>query len=120
MAKFNVVDKRARLDLWEIVKFQLLAHCYLSHVALTDSEIDCLTLLGIKGQYDLAEFCNLASDEKIFKTTQSVRNCLVKMEKMGFINKEGKNKKKIFINPSIKLQATGNILLDYKFAHVES
>lgn len=120
MAKVNLVDKRARMDLWNIVKFQLITHCYLSNITLSESELDCLTLLCIKGEYDLTDFCTLASTQKIFKTTQTVRNCLVKMERSGFISKEGKNKKKIAINPDIKVQAEGNVLLDFKFVYVAS
>jgi hypothetical protein len=118
MAKVNLVDKRARLDLWDTVKYQFMTHCYLNKIVMSDSELDCLTLLAIKGDYDLAEFCDLAANQKIFKTTQSVRNCIVKMDKASFIKKEGKNKKKIFINPDLKVQASGNIMLDYKFVHV--
>ena len=36
------------------------------------------------------------------------------------IKKEGKNKKKIFINPDIKVFSQGNILLDFKFLSVET
>lgn len=118
MARVNLVDKRAKLDLWDIVKFQLIAHCYLTKIALSESELNCLTLLSIKGEFDLSDFCILAANKKIFKTTQTVRNCLVKMEKSGFIVKEGKNKKKIMINPILKIQAEGNILLDFKFVYV--
>ena len=118
MAKVNLVDKRARMLLWDAVKFQLITHCYLNKIALSDSELNCLTLLAIRGQQDLTEFCTLTSTEKIFKTSQSVRNCLTKMEKEGFITKDGKNKKKIAIHPDLKVQAEGNILLDFKFVHV--
>lgn len=120
MAEFKLVDKKAKLSLEEIVRFQLLTHCYLKGISLSDSEIKCLVLLSLKGEYDLTEFCDLASKNHIFKTTQTVRNCLVKMEKSGFIYKEGKNKKKIQIHPEMQLQTHGNILLNYKFAHVES
>lgn len=118
MAKVNLVDKRAKLDLWDTVKFQLIAHCYLNKITLSESELNCLTLLGIEGEYDLSDFCILAASKKIFKTTQTVRNCLVKMEKSDFIVKEGRNKKKIMLNPHLKVQAKGNIMLDFKFVHI--
>lgn len=118
--KVNLVNKRAKLNLQDTIKFQLVTHCYLNKITMSDSQLDCLTLLGIKGEYDLTEFCNIASSQGIFKTTQSVRNCLVKMEKEGFITKDGKNKKKIIINPELKVQTQGNIVLDFKFAHIES
>ena len=116
--KVNLVDKRAKLSLYDTIKFQLITHCYLNQITMSDSQLNCLTLLGVKGEYDLAEFCSLASSESIFKTTQSVRNAIVKMEKEGFIVKDGKSKKKIFLNPEIKIQTKGSILLDFKFAHI--
>jgi DNA-binding transcriptional regulator YhcF (GntR family) len=50
----------------------------------------------------------------IFKNPQTVRNCLSKLEKLGFITKEGKNRKKIFLSENLKIQILGNIVLDYK------
>ena len=118
MPKVNLVDKRQKLNLWDIVKFQLLTHCYLNKIVMSEAELDCLTLLGVTGEYDLADFCVQASNKKIFKTTQSVRNCLTKIEKTSFIVKEGKNKKKISLNPELKIQADGNICLDFKFVYI--
>jgi hypothetical protein len=40
------------------------------------------------------------------------------MEKSGFLVKEGKNKKKISLNPQLKVQADGNICLDFKFVYI--
>ena len=120
MPQINLVEKRARLSRWDAVKFQLITHCYLKKVTLSDSEIDCVTLLAIKGEQEIQNFCEAAYNEKVFKSIQTVRNCLSKMEKIDFIKKEGKNKKKIWVNPDLKLTAQGNILLDIKFAHIES
>mgnify|MGYP000565770838 CR=1 FL=1 len=50
---------------------------------------------------------------------QSVRNALAKAEKRNLIVKQGKSKKKIKINPELKVQTDGNILLDYKIVRVE-
>jgi len=120
MAIVNQVDKRVRMDRWDIVKFQLLTHCYLFKIQVSESDLDCLTLLAINGEQELTSFCNIAHDEKIFSSTQSVRNCLTKAEKKKLIKKEGKNKKKIYIHPDLKVHAKGNILLDYKFLSVET
>lgn len=116
----QVVEKRAKVTQWDIIKFQLIAHCYLNEITLSDGELGCLTLLSISGEMDLTEFCNEAAIRKIFKTTQTVRNCITKMEKLGFIKKEGKSKKKIFINPELNIKSDGNLLLDIKFAYVAS
>lgn len=120
MALVNQIDKRVKLDTWQIVKYQLLTHCYLANIPVSDADLNCLTLLAIEGDSELTSFCNKAHDKNIFSSTQSVRNCLTKAEKKNLIKKEGKNKKRIYVNPDIKIFSKGNILLDYKFLCVET
>lgn len=120
MALVNQVDKRVRMTRWDIVKYQLVTHCYLYKIPVSESDLNCLTLLAMEGEAELTSFCNKVHDEKIFSSIQSVRNCLTKVEKKKLIKKEGKNKKKIYVNPDIKMQSVGNILLDYKFLCVET
>ena len=120
MALVNQVDKRVRMTRWDIVKFQLMTHCYLSKIPVSDKDLDCLTLLAVNGEQELTSFCNMAFNEKIFSSTQTVRNCLRKAELKNLIKKEGKNKKKIYIHPELKIHAQGNILLDFKFLSVET
>ncbi len=120
MLKVNIVDKKVKMDKWDIIKYQILTHCYVLNIQITDSELDCLTLLATNGITDLAKLCSIAVEKKIFKSTQTVRNCLVKLEKNNLLIKEGKMRKKISINPDIKIQVLGNILLDYKFYNIES
>jgi len=115
MAVVNKVDKKTTMSQWEIVKYQLLTHCYLYNVQISDSELDCISHLAILGEHELTSFCNVIHDKKIFSSPQSVRNCLSKLEKKNLIVKEGKNKKKIVVDPAIGLQTQGNILLDFKF-----
>lgn len=120
MAIVNQVDKRVRLTNWQIIKFQLITHCYLFDIPVSDADLNCLTLLASMGDVELTSFCTKAYEMKVFSSTQSVRNCLAKMEKKKLIKKEGKNKKKIYINPELKVHSKGNILLDYKFLSVET
>ena len=120
MALVNQVDKRVRMSTWEIVKYQLMTHCYLFKIVVSEADLNCLTFLAMQGESELTSFCNKAHQMNIFSSTQSVRNCLTKAEKKNLIRKEGKNKKKIYINPEIKIHAKGNILLDFKFLSVEA
>jgi hypothetical protein len=120
MAKFNVVDKKVIMGLHDIVKYQVLTHCYVNRIPVTESDLECLATLALSGESDLTEFCLLATEKRIFKSTQSVRNCLVKLERNNLISKEGKTKKKISVNPSIRLQTSGNILINHKFIHLGS
>lgn len=114
MVKVNHVKKKLILTQRDIIKFQIMNHCFVNDIQLSNSELDCLTLLGVCGLYELAEFCNIAVEENIFKTAQTVRNFLSKAESLGLINKEGTNKKKISLKDTLKIQTTGNILLDIR------
>jgi hypothetical protein len=118
MALFNQVEKRMKLTTWQSVKYQLITYCYLYNIQVSDADLDCLTFLALEGEQELTSFCFKAYEKKIFSSTQSVRNCLTKAEKKNLIKKEGKNKKKIYIHPDLKMMAQGNILLDFKFLSV--
>jgi hypothetical protein len=120
MAIVNQVEKRVKLEPWQIVKYQVLTHCYLYKIPVSDAELECLTFLVFEEDQDLTTFCQKAYDRKIFSSTQSVRNCLTKSERKGLIRKTGKNKKRIRIHPDLNITHQGNILLDYKFLCVEA
>lgn len=119
MALVNQVRKNVKMDLWSIVKFQLAVHCHLKQMNVSDQDLSCLTFLALSGEKELTDFCETATKNKIFGSSQSVRNALTKAEKKGLIVKNGKSKKTILLNPDMKIQISGNILLDYKFVHVE-
>lgn len=119
MAKANLVQKKVRMGQRDIIKYQLITHCFMNDIQLSNNELDCLTLLGAFGESELAEFCNLAVEEKIFKTAQTVRNFLTKAErKMKLVHKEGNNKKKIRLKKDLNIQTQGNIVLDFKIFYV--
>jgi hypothetical protein len=119
-AKVNQVEKKTRMSKWEIVKYQILTYCYLKNIQVSDADLECLTLLSIKGEQELTAFCIDVNAKAIFKSSQTVRNALTKAEKKNLILKDGRSKKRIIINPSLNIQTEGNILLDYKFLAVES
>lgn len=121
MANANLVKKRARMGHRDIIKFQLITESYIKRIHITDSELDCLALLGAYGEYELADFCNAIVDEKIFSNPQTVRNFLNKAEKSQLVLKnsvKGSNRKKIKLNPSFNIQTEGSIVLDYTIVYV--
>lgn len=103
----------------DIIRFQLLVYCHLNNIHLSQHDLACLTLLGLRGQETLEDFCTLTRGNNIFSSNQSARNALTKAEKKRLIIKEGRNKKKIYLNPSIGIQTSGNIILDYRIVHIE-
>jgi len=120
MAIVNQIDKRVKMSKWDIVKYQILTYCYLNNVSVSEADLNCLTYLALEGDQELTSFCNKAHDKRIFSSIQSVRNCIAKAEKKRLIKKEGKNRKKIYINPDMNVLSYGNILLDFKFLSVEA
>jgi hypothetical protein len=122
MALVNQVQKRVKMPKWDVVKFQILVHCYINRITMSDSDLNCLTLLSLNEPIELTEFCYEASSEEewIFKSPQTVRNCINKAEKNGIVVKNPDNKKIISINPSLKIQTEGTVLLDYKILGNES
>jgi len=132
MAKFNVVDKKVNMSLEEIIKFQIITYCYIQNITLSEADLNCLTLLGLNKKADLSDFCNaccahenrdkeptLAHTKVIFKTPQTVRNCLAKMKNYNIVNKEGLgHNKTVEINPNLKIQIESNILLNFKMFYL--
>lgn len=115
MATFNQVEKKVRINAWDCIKFQILTHCYLQKIAVSESDLECLTYLASNKEVELTEFCNQVADAKIFSSPQTVRNAINKAERKNLVIKDGKTKKRIMLHPSLKVVVDGNILLDYKF-----
>jgi len=122
MALVNQVQKRVKMPKWDIVKFQILTHCYINHIQMSESDLSCLTLLSFNQPIELTHFCYDASSEEdwIFKSPQTVRNCINKAEKNKLVIKDLENKKLIKLNPDLKIITEGTILLDYKLLGYES
>lgn len=116
MALVNQVQKHVKMSKWDIVKFQIVTYCYLNRITVSNADLQCLTLLSLNSPIELTDFCYDASeDHGVFKSAQTVRNSINKSEKNGLIIKDANNKKLISINPAIKVQTEGAVLLDYKF-----
>jgi len=116
MAVVKQVQKKVVMSKKDIIKFQLLTHCYINKITVSDSDLDCLTLLSIVGPIELTHFCYDASEEhNIFKSQQTVRNCINKCIKNNLIKKDAKNKKLVSLDDNVKVETNGVIYLDYKF-----
>ena len=117
MALVNQVQKKVVMPKWDLVKFQILTHCYINRITVSESDLNCLTLLSFNQPAELTEFCYDASSEEswIFKSPQTVRNSINKSEKSGIVVKDPENKKRVMINPALKILTEGSVLLDYKF-----
>jgi hypothetical protein len=117
--EFSEVNKTVQTDLFGIVKFQIMTHCFVNDIFLNKTELDCLTLLGCKGKIRQLEFCALATDMKLLGSPTAVANCLARVSRSNLFLKEGGGKKQIFLNPALNIQTEGNIVLNYKFVSLE-
>jgi len=116
MAIVKRVQKKAVISTKDIIKFQLITHCYLNRITVSNSDLECLALLSSTGSIEIAHFCYDAADEqKIFKSQQTVRNCINKCIKFKLVVKDAENKKLVHINPKLNIETLGPILLDYNF-----
>lgn len=120
MPKANLVEKKIRMTRRDIIKYQILTHSFVNSISYSEAELNCMTLLGVCGEIDLSEFCNYVVDENIFKVSQTARNFLTKAERMNLIEKNGTSRKKIKLKDDLKIQTTGNIILDYKIFYVDT
>lgn len=118
MSKVKLVQKKVHTGHRDIIRFQIITHCFIENIQFSNNELACLTLLGAYGESELSDFCNSAVEEKIFKTAQTVRNFLTKACKLDVVVKDGTNKKKISLNDALQVQTAGSIILDYKLIHV--
>ena len=116
MAVVKRVQKKVVMSKKDIIKFQLITHCYLNRITVSNSDLECLTLLSSLGPIEISHFCYDAADEqKIFKSQQTVRNCINKCIKSKLVVRDFKNKKLIYINPKLNVETLGSIFLDYNF-----
>ena len=118
MAIINKVEQRVRLAQGDIIKFQLLFYCFFKGVILTGHELECLALLAQAGECELNGFCKSLGENKLYASAQTVRNVINKFEKKELVVKQGRKHKRLSINPEMRLQTSGNILLDLKLAHI--
>lgn len=119
MAKVNVVDKSIELNLIDIIKYQIITYCHLRKITISPSDLDCL--VDLCTEQVLPEFCNKAYKLGYFKSPQSVRNALGRLEIDNLLIKSGPLKKRsIVINPVLNIQSKGNILLNHKIIYRES
>ena len=116
MASIEVInwEKRLTMTKVEIIRFQLAIHCHIQKINISSADLDCLTTLKQKGTAELTSFCKVLTDMNIFKSSQSSRNAITRLEEKKLIVKDGQSKKRIYINPDIKIQGEGNILVDVK------
>ncbi len=115
MAEIEVINwkKTLTMDKPEIIRFQLMVHCYVQKIDnISPALLDCMTLLGQEGTAGLISFCETLKEKGIFQSIQSSRNAIARLKEKNLVIKDGK--KKILLNPELMIQNSGNVLVDIK------
>ena len=121
MSVFKTINKKTILNKHDIILIQFIHYGFINKISLSNAELNCISLLADAKEYDLSDFCEYIVDKEIFSSTQTVRNSIIKMEKLGLVVKFGKSKKRsIKINPDLNIQTEGNIYLNLNIYHVDT
>ena len=89
MAKAIVINKQLPLSLLEIIKFQLNFYCFNNKIRLSPAQLDCLSLLGLYGEINMADFCVEVVNQEIFGNVQTTRNFITKCCKDELVVRTG-------------------------------
>lgn len=120
MAIVNKVDQKAKVDIDTTIQYQIMTYCFFNKIQISNADLLCLAELAKQGEVELTLFCNDVTDLGIFKSPQSARNAITKASKKQLVVKNGKNKKKIYLNKTMNVQTSGTVLLDYKILGLET
>lgn len=110
-----VVTRKIKVESqFKMVKLQFMLHCFLNDINLSNADLDCLTLLAIKGTNNTV--LNEVIEKQIFKTVQAARNCRAKLTKLGFFVNASEGR---YLNSDLSIGIDSIILLDMKIANVK-
>jgi hypothetical protein len=119
MLKIKQVNKSGQIPHTDIIRLQLVVHAFFNNLEYSKAELECLALLSQTNEITVSAFCNLCVEKGIFKTGQSARNFITKIQKVNTIIEKPGKKKTVLLNPELGIIADGNILLNYKFVGLE-
>ena len=114
--KVNKVELKARVGISDTIRYQILTYCFFENIQITDSDLKSMSVLARSINVDIPQFCNELVDKKIFKSSQSARNALTKLEKKKLIIRNGRI---ISLNSLMNVQITEPVLLNYMFLGYE-
>jgi len=120
MAVVKKVDKKIKVPLDTVIKYQILTYCFFEGVQISNTDLVCLTELAKNEGIELTKFCDLATEKGIYKSAQSARNAITKVANKSLVVKNGVNKKTIAVSKDLKLQTEGTIFLDFKILGYDS
>lgn len=109
------VDKKVRSNRDKVIMYQILTYCFFKDIKVSGTELELLTELSKHDGIEINDLCEQLSVKLIYRTKQSARNAISKVEKKDLILKNGDaRKKRVYISSDINIETKGVILLDIK------
>jgi hypothetical protein len=110
-----VITKKVKVDdQFDMVKLQFLLHCFFKNINLSDADLNCLTTIALRGYSK--NIIKEIVEHGIFKSEQTVRNCIVKLTNLGILIKDSEGRR---INPNLSIGIDNTIFLDMKIANLK-
>ena len=109
------VGKKVRAKRDKVIKYQILTYCFFKNIKVSGTELELLTELSKNNGIEINELCEHLSVKSIYRTKQSARNAITKIEKKTLIIKNGDaRKKRVYISEDLNIQVDDVIFLDIK------
>ena len=132
----QVTAGKYKMNIWDLIRFQVTMYCSVNHIKSSDPLIDTLSLLALLGKTDLKTFCikltntylssgvrvkrQSGKDKEypfIFNSEQSARNFVLKLIKQDLITKD---KHSICLNKSINIVVELYTVLNYQLIAIDT
>tara|TARA_R110001592_G_scaffold255416_1_gene519015 strand:- start:65994 stop:66350 length:357 start_codon:yes stop_codon:yes gene_type:complete len=109
------VNKNVRCGMDKVIKYQILTHCFFNDIKVSVAELKLLTELSKNNGIEINDLCEKLKGKCVYRTKQSARNAISKVEKKDLILKDGDTRKKrVYISDDINVQAEGMVFLEIK------
>lgn len=115
----TLVDKKVRLDIFDIVRYQIIHYCFINRIRLNDTEINLLALMGEVGKIKMQDFGRLATKRSIVGSAAVGLNALMKLERSDLFIKEGHGKKIVYLNPKLNVFSEGSIVINLRLIKLD-
>jgi len=120
MAEITVVDKKIRLSLYDIIRFQLTMYCFTNGVKMSPAQLNTLAYLGLWGDMNISDFCDQIVEEDVFGNPQTVRNFILKAIRDGHVTRKGTGNKIICLSDNVEMENEGNIWMKLNVIYAEA
>jgi len=105
----NIWVRGVRMNRKEIIKFQLIVHCYINSITVSDFGLDIATGIGENESIELNDYAKDLCAKGVFTQEQAARTAINRL-----VKREGTRKRLLYLHPSIGIHNQTPIFVDVK------